>query len=176
LTLPEIYSRDIFIAARIELARIATLGLTGFDTPGSGNGIQDALIVFETMQSDLTLFQPEIELKNKLLSDSIFETLNKGIDYLKQNNNFETFNRYEFLNQVINPLYDQLLKAHLASELELPSEINNKPQAFNYLSNNLFASDFLNSDYFLIFGYIPDYLCLLLFILKILQNPKFKCF
>jgi cytochrome c peroxidase len=149
LTLPEIYSRDIFIAARIELIRIATLGLTGFDTPGSGNGIQDALSVFETMQSDLSLLQPEIELKNKLLSDSIFETLNKGINYLKQNNNFETFNRYAFLTQVINPLYDQLLKAHLASELELPSEINNKPQAFNYFSNNLFASDFLNSDYYI---------------------------
>jgi cytochrome c peroxidase len=149
LALPEIYSRDIYIAARIELIRIATLGLTGFDTPGSGNGIQDALSVFETMQSDLILFQPEIELKNKLLSDSIFETLNKGIDYLKQNNNFETFNRYAFLTQVINPLYHQLLKAHLASELELPSEINNKPQAFNYLSDNLFASDFLNSDYYI---------------------------
>lgn len=149
LTLPEIYSRDIFIAARIELIRIATLGLTGFDTPGSSNGIQDALSVFETMQSDLTHFQPEIELKNKLLSDSIFETLNKSITYLKQNNNFETFNRYAFLTQVINPLYDQLLKAHLALELELPSEINNKPQAFNYLSSNLFASDFLNSDYYI---------------------------
>jgi cytochrome c peroxidase len=149
LALPEIYSRDIYIAARIELIRIATLGLTGFDTPGSVNGIQDALSVFETMQSDLILFQPEIELKNKLLSDSIFETLNKSITYLKQNNNFETFNRYAFLTQVINPLYHQLLKAHLALELELPSEINNKPQAFNYLSDNLFASDFLNSDYYI---------------------------
>ncbi|MDP2175828.1 MAG: cytochrome c peroxidase [Bacteroidota bacterium] len=149
LALPEIYSRDIFIAARIELIRIATTGLTGFDTPGSGNGIQDALSVFETMQSDLILFQSEIELKNKLLSDSIFETLNKSITYLKQNNNFETFNRYSFLTQVINPLFRQLLSAHLTLELELPSEINNKPQAFNYLSNNLFAPDFLNADYYI---------------------------
>jgi cytochrome c peroxidase len=148
LALPEIYSRDIFIAARVELIRIATLGITGFDTPGSANGIQDALSVIETMQADLRLFQPEMENKNKLLSDSIFENCIKGVNYLKQNTNFESFDRYVFLTQILNPLYRHLLSVHLALELELPSEINNKPQAFNYLSNNMFASNFLDANYY----------------------------
>jgi len=149
LSLPEIFSRDIFIAARVELIRITTFGITGFDTPGSASGIQDALAGFEAMNIDLKLFQSEIEKKNKSLSDSVFETLGKGILYLKNNQNFETFNRYNFLTQIINPLYKNLLSAHLALELELPSEINSKLQAFNYLSNNLFASNFLNADYYI---------------------------
>ncbi len=147
--LPEIYDRDVFIAARVELIRIATLGITGFDTPGSSLGLQDALTSLETMILDLKLFQTNIQNKNKVLSDSIFETFNNCSTYLTQNQNFETFNRFEFLKQYLNPLYRQLLAAHLVLELELPSEINNKPQAFNYLSNNLFAPDFLNSEYYI---------------------------
>lgn len=149
LALPIIYDRDIFIAARVELLRIATLSITGFDTPGSSLGLQDALTSLETMHLDLKLFEPNIQNKNKALSDSIFETFKNSTIYLTQNKNFETFNRFDFLKLYINPLYRQLLTAHLALELELPSEINNKPQAFNYLSNNLFASDFLNADYYI---------------------------
>jgi cytochrome c peroxidase len=149
LALPEIYDRDIFIAARVELIRIATLGITGFDTPGSSHGLQDALKSIETMNLDLKLYQTNIQSKNKTLSDSIFETFNNCSTYLIQNQNFETFNRFNFLTQYINPLYRQLLAAHLVLELELPLEINNKLQAFNYLSNNLFAPDFLNADYYI---------------------------
>ncbi len=143
------YDRDIFIASRIELIRIATMGVVGFDVPGSGNALKDVATSMQTMENDFLLYKNVFEKHNKLLSDSLFLMFKNANIYLENNQNFESFNRFYFTQAFINPLYKNLLKLHLALGYEMPNEISNNPKAVNYMSENIFDANFLNASYFL---------------------------
>ena len=122
-----------------------TLGLTGYDTPGSANAIQDATDVLITLQEDLNIYHITIIAKDSALA--------KHIQYLKQNNNFEKLDTFYSLKNYLNPLSKNILGAHRKLEIELPEEVYQQKLAFNYNSENLFAEDFINSSYYI---QVPD--------------------
>lgn len=149
----KLYDRDVFEGARIELIRLFTLGLTGYDTPGSANAIQDATDVLITLQEDLNIYHKTIIAKDSALAKHIQSDLLQAINYLKQNNNFEKLDRFYFIKNYLNPLYKNILWAHRKLEIELPEEVYQQKLAFNYNSENLFAEDFINSSYYI---QVPD--------------------
>ncbi|OSZ79383.1 hypothetical protein CAP35_14315 [Chitinophagaceae bacterium IBVUCB1] len=141
-----IYDRIVFEAARTEFIRLYTLGLTGFDVPGSGNSIPDAINVLQTIEQDMLLYKPLFEKTDKIKTTTFYTTLNKSIAYLQANNDFDKLDRLEFLTTYLNPMFDGLLQLHKASGVEMLHETT---QAFllppyNHQSGNLFANDFLN--------------------------------
>ncbi len=143
------YDRDVFIAARIEMIRIASMGITGFDVPASGNAITDVASSINAIHTDLKIYKSLIESKQMQLSDSLFIKLNQTENYLMENQNFGSFNRFYFTQNYINPLFELLLNVHILLGYEMPNEFNNKPQAVNYLSKNIFDAQFLNAAYYL---------------------------
>ena len=151
LVLPNLHSSHVFIAARIQLVRLFTLGITGFDTPGTNqdNALTDAKTVIETLQEDLTLYSNEIKEKNSSLNDTITLNFQQALLVLEKQTNFETFDRFSFLKTGIEPLYKNLLKAHQLLEYEMPHEINPQITAYNYQSESLFDNDFLNANYYI---------------------------
>ncbi|MGI9653265.1 cytochrome-c peroxidase [Chryseobacterium sp. RLHN22] len=123
---------------RIELIRIYTLGLTGFDTPGSLNISEEASFAFQGM-------------KKYIQNDSYFKNYNTGnvnkmfteaIIYLSKNKDFESFDRIEFYKKYLQPIYEELGKWD-GNEDDLKEF-----SGWNASNKNFFSSDFLNPYFF----------------------------
>lgn len=130
---------EIMEASRQELVHIFTLGVTGFDTPGSLNALPEARAALIALQQSVS------RLNTGARIDTLFSSANS---FLKKSSNFSTFDRLTFLKQYVNPLFEQLLQVHKQLKLTTTQELTAKPTAFNYYSNNLFATDFLNPYYY----------------------------
>lgn len=119
---------------RIELIRIYTLGVTGFDTPGSLNISEEAshaLTGIKKYINDDPYFKNyNVQKANQILTE--------GINYLSANKDFETFDRIEFYKKYIQPLYEELGKWD-GREDDLKEF-----SGWNVKSENLFSSDFLD--------------------------------
>lgn len=123
---------------RIELIRIYTLGLTGFDTPGSLNISEEASYAFQGMKKyikdDPYFDNYNKENVNKMFSDAIL--------YLSNNKDFESFDRIEFYKKHLQPIYEELGKWD-GNEDDLKEF-----SGWNASNKNFFSSDFLNPYFF----------------------------
>ncbi len=148
LTNTRLQHRHVFEAARRALIRIFTLGVTGFDTPGSKNIVPEAAAAFSGIEQAIRQYIPLIEKKDKGLAIVLDARLQNTSTFLAKNNGFENFDRMTFLMEHINPLYDLLLEAHLRLGIETILEVEKLPQPMNYLARGIFDSNFLNISYF----------------------------
>lgn len=140
--------RHVFEAVRQELVRVFTLGVTGFDTPGSANAIPEARVAIQSLNDALQNYLPLIKEKDESIAQQLVSTFAGATDYLDTHRDFNQFNRLKFLKDYINPLYKLTLKAHLILGIETEEEVNTLPVALNYRSENLFAEDFLNPGFY----------------------------
>lgn len=145
-----IYDRSVLEASRINLIRVFTLGVTGFDTPGTLHGVQDAASSLEAIHEDLLLYKELFTKTNRELSDSLYTLFETCAIYLNKKTDFETFDRLEFLTKFINPLYSSINTLHLESGIESIYESNTllTTIALNLKSNNLFSEDFLDHTFY----------------------------
>ncbi|MBZ0098588.1 MAG: hypothetical protein K8F30_05865, partial [Taibaiella sp.] len=88
-----VYDRTVLEAARMELVRLFTLGLAGFDVPGSGNSVPDAIIVLQTIREDLLLYQPLFMETDATTASMFYINLNDCISYLEQHVDFDSLDR-----------------------------------------------------------------------------------
>lgn len=140
--------RHGFEAARKELIRIYTLGVTGFDTPGSVNAIPEAIYALKGTRKVIAPYYPLLKERDADLQLRLYEHFDSAIKYLEQNNDFDTFDRLHFLKTFINPLYGQLYDAQKILQIEMIDEVTDRTQAVNYHSKNIFADNFLNANFF----------------------------
>jgi len=138
--------RQVFESIRFQLVRILTLGITGFDTPGSLNAIPEAKASFESMY---IAFKPYIQYLNTDKSAIIDALFTNAIIYLDKNQDFENFDRLTFIKNYINPLYKEILNAHLYFGIETIKEVSTGKKSVNYFAENIFDEDFLNAAYYL---------------------------
>lgn len=127
-------------AIRLQLIRIFSKGVTGFDTPGSLNALPEAcssLMAIRSLTVSLLKETNVLERNTKLLP-----LLDDAIVYLQQPVTFNDFNRLVFLKQYINPLYNEFL--------QLASRFNSTvtSEAWNSASRNIFSESFLNPYYY----------------------------
>lgn len=119
---------------RIELIRIYSLGVSGFDTPGSLNISEETSHAFSGMQkyiNDDPYFKNyNIERADQILTD--------GISYLSKNTDFENFDRIEFYKKYVQPLYEELGKWD-----GRPDDLK-EFSGWNVGNKNFFSSDFLD--------------------------------
>lgn len=129
---------DAIEAMRQELVRVFTLGVTGFDTPGSLNALAESRQVMSSMKEALSLFLVKTEPEKTQRMESLFHA---AFVLLGEEESFDDFDRLEFLKQVINPLYSELLdiRKNLEGERSGTSYGGLNPEG-----SNLFADDFLD--------------------------------
>ncbi len=144
----KIYDYEFFAASRVELIRLFSLGLSGFDAPGTLSSIDDAKEVWKTLDEDFELYSSNLMLINKDLASKINTVLKNGTLYFKKNNDFNRFDRFEFLTEYLNPLYKYIDIARSELNIETLSETQNVITAWNENSQNLFSDDFFNIDFF----------------------------
>ena len=145
-------SAQVIEALRSGVIRVFTLGITGFDSPGYGNAMQESLESFKAMKNAFSLYKKQVLPKAKPKFKAIVKLFEKGEKALKQNPDFDSFDRLTFLKQIINPLYKDLF------DFQKLNSITKNPFKFhaqNYESKNLFDSNFLKPEFYSEFVYLP---------------------
>lgn len=137
INLQTVNPRYTIVAMRLQLVRIFSMGITGFDTPGSLNSIDDAIASLEGMRDFLKDNNPK-------KSDHILELMDQTMAYLKEGQSFESLDRLELLKKYIDPLYKSLGKV----QGKVDSELLSNTTSWNPNSTSIFAADFLNPYFF----------------------------
>jgi cytochrome c peroxidase len=89
---------QVFDAAKLEIYRIMTLGITGFDNPLTLKSMQESETALESVQKALDHYRVPGDTEN--LND-IFANAAK---FLRSHPDFSSFNRMEFITAYCNPL------------------------------------------------------------------------
>lgn len=118
---------------RIELIRIYSLGVTGFDTPGSLNISEEAAHALKGMSEYIN---DEAYFKN-FKTEKANLIIQKAIVYLGKNTDFESFDRIQFYKEFVQPLY-----------AELGSWDGNSDDLKNFSGWNVSNKDFFKADFF----------------------------
>ncbi|MBI1226043.1 MAG: cytochrome-c peroxidase [Bacteroidetes bacterium] len=140
--------RHVFEAIQQQLIRSFTLGVTGFDTPGSANAIPEAKAAFEGMYAAFKNYMPLLEEKDRGLAIVMDARMENTLQYLTENDEFESFDRLGFLMKHIEPQYQLFFEIHKALGIEFAEETDKSPRAVNSHATGLFDPNFLNAGYF----------------------------
>jgi cytochrome c peroxidase len=139
------YEHEIMEVARLELVRVFTMGITGFDTPGSLNAMEEAKASLEGTQQILAPLLKRLTPPQKQQTETAFKNAK---DFLIKNKDFDSFDRLVFLTDYFNPLYKALLQMQISLHIKSTQQISGEVSSWNAYSNNLFADDFLNPYYY----------------------------
>lgn len=130
----KIQDRYILEASRIQLVRMASLSLSGFDTPGGSNYLND-------LKSNIHTLTFVFE---KYDQDVIVDKLGNLLEEVNLNQNVDVVDAAGLIKDYINPIYKAILEYHLNSSIEHASEVSDQLLQVNYYAENIFDEDFLN--------------------------------
>jgi cytochrome c peroxidase len=109
-----IFDWQVFDAAKLEVFRVLTLGIAGFDDPLTQKSMAESAISLQSVKNVLACYgtrDPQAQILTRQLS--------AAIAYLKNSTNFDAFNRARFITAYGNPitrsitLLEQHLKIHV---------------------------------------------------------------
>lgn len=140
--------RNIFEAMQLQMIRIMTLTITGFDTPASSNSLVETNISLQTIQDVFIQYSSELQKVNPKLKGEIEKLLTTSIIQLQKNENPDEFDRVRFIRDFADPLYGKLVDAQEQLHIEFVYETTPFKQSLNYKSRSIFSENFLNKYYF----------------------------
>ncbi|AJR04028.1 cytochrome c peroxidase [Siansivirga zeaxanthinifaciens] len=134
-----------FIATHQQLFRIVSLAISGFDTPVSHLGINETKISLESLQKVYSLtIQAIIQNKDKSLDSEFQNNLSKAIQFIEKNNDFDTFDRFTFTRDYMNPITRNWVNIRKVANIWEP--IDTEP--FNFDAPTFFENNTFNVSYF----------------------------
>ncbi|MEP6684382.1 MAG: cytochrome c peroxidase [Parafilimonas sp.] len=136
----DILDWQVFDAAKLEVFRIETLGITGFDDPLTLRSINESTVALKSIEHVMAYYDKKYEC-------SFDKHFNAASNYLTSNTNFNTFNRAEFIRTYCNPVTTDI------TNLELTLKINTI--RYNRLLNQD-AKTLFDSNTFNINAYSPN--------------------
>ncbi|MDR6299501.1 cytochrome-c peroxidase [Mesonia maritima] len=139
------YDFEIFEALRLELIQITSLGITGFDTPGSLSGVEESKFALNGIQFFLNPFLEKLPPKK---SKNIRRKLEESIQFLEDDHEFSTFDRLTFIKKYIDPLYAEFMSIQIELNLRSTAAVYGKKASWNSSSVSIFSEDFLNPYYY----------------------------
>jgi len=131
--------KQLLESVQLQLVRVITLGITGFDAPLLKTGIVESEMSLSALQ---TVLQPFMGSAVKT-GAQVAQYLTGGIAYLHGHPDFDSFDRLHFLTAYALPL-QRRLQAFIQ---ELQLQLNTTP-ALNYEAGDLFNPAFLNINAF----------------------------
>ncbi|WP_231128420.1 cytochrome-c peroxidase [Tenacibaculum mesophilum] len=125
---------------RDQIARIALVGITGFDSPVLEQSLLEAKTNYETLLFIINTYKSEFS-KDKLYTDFVNEL--QTAQKMLQEGNFESFNRYDFIKNHTHKQLELLAKTSEDWKVEFPLTM-----AFNNNITSLFSKETFNIDFF----------------------------
>ncbi|MDO7172795.1 cytochrome-c peroxidase [Mariniflexile sp. AS56] len=134
-----------FIATHQQLFRIVSLAISGFDTPVSHLGINETKISLEGLK---TVYQHSIQSiiqnKNVYLDEAFLNNISKAILFIDKNNQFDTFDRFTFTRDYLNPITRNWVDIRKTSQLWEAVTT----EAFNFDAPTFFENNSFNLNFF----------------------------
>ncbi|MEO9893481.1 cytochrome c peroxidase [Aurantibacter sp.] len=153
----QLKSSQLIECIRSGMVRIFTLGVTGYDTPGSINALEESYVSLQSMETAFLYFENDLSAEANTKFEALRKLFSKGKSTLKSSADFNSFDRLVFLKEIINPIYAGLLEFQNLNNIKLEPY---KKHAQNYQAKNIFDTDFLNANFYSELVYLP------------LDNPK----
>jgi cytochrome c peroxidase len=138
----EIFEGQVFDAARLEVFRVMTLGITGFDNPLTLKNMQESSTALRSLREIFTHYPDNgdtIKLENKF---------NAAIGFLDTHTEFNSFNRMDFLTDYCNPVTIGIA--------DLEKKLNVHVYKYNRLLNQD-AKILFDTNTFNVNAYAPDF-------------------
>ena len=110
----------IFDALRLQVFRIVTMGITGFDSPVAFQSLPETVAILEGIRAQLTNYP--LADKNADLASKLDRAFAGAIAMLQTNRDFDRFDRLTFIRDHANPLSGLLLDAQNALGITVCSE------------------------------------------------------
>jgi cytochrome c peroxidase len=124
---------QILESVRLELIRVMTLSITGFDAPLLKSGLYEASV---SLQASRRVLMPYIRQSNDNIVFKFFTSCEVS---LSKSNDFDRFDRLYFLTRYALPLQEHLGRMIAGMGLQM-----NEKGILNYNGKNLFSPDALN--------------------------------
>ncbi|SDH21709.1 cytochrome c peroxidase [Dyadobacter soli] len=121
---------QILESVRLELVRVMTLSISGFDAPSLKSGLKEALASLEAIDEVLKPYMKHSK------DDIVWKWLVSCEVYLAKSNNFDTFDRLDFLTSYALPLQERIGNMIRGMGLEI-----NEKGTLNYNAKNIFRPD-----------------------------------
>ncbi|MFD2570277.1 cytochrome c peroxidase [Spirosoma soli] len=116
----EMTDSHVFDAIRLEVFRLLSLGITGFDSPVSTHSLPEAAAALESLQRYVSIYEPAT--KDAALATLLDRTFAGAISALKSEKNFNSFDRLGFITNHANVLSGLLLDTQKALEIPVFQE------------------------------------------------------
>ena len=126
-----------------QIIRIAALGITGFDSPIAFESIEEAAFTLDGINEWYLLY---CTVKGKKVNQQLTSLFKNAIVYAQKNNNFNEFNRLEFIKNHLMPI-SVCIEKDFTSDLANMPDINKNKVFYGTLSN-LMQGKKLNPDAF----------------------------
>lgn len=107
----------VWDAVKLELARIATLGMAGFDSPVAGHGLSEADVALEGIWRTLAPYRTTDRTWARV--DSLLTNARR---MLTTTSDRDAFDHFTFLAQHLVPLGHAVQRTRLALDIEVPAE------------------------------------------------------
>lgn len=146
-----ISDRKVFEALREEVMRVAMLNLSGFDSPIALYSIPESRAALEGVRRGLALYGDDLRRRAPSVAGRLDTLLVRAIGYLSGNENFDTFDRLEFIRTCADPLYAELLAAHYALGFPTWEEEVRFTRPVRYESASMLAPDAIDP-----YAFSPD--------------------
>ena len=135
----------VWDAIRLELFRIETMGITGFDVPDSKNSIPETSEILTSLNTIIHLFKPIFsKTRQNNLYDRGKQLLLDATNYCRDHNDFDSFDRLTFLKDHLHPLSAWVKQVILNLNYPFPETT----RSVNASAEHVFSSDFMNLDVF----------------------------
>jgi cytochrome c peroxidase len=135
----ELTDSHVFDAMRLEVFRIITLGITGFDSPVAFHSLPEVVSALESLQYPLGVYG---------LAGQLDRAFTNAIDQLQRSPDFDQFDRLGFITDRANVLSSLLLDAQKSLNIPVFSESRLlSPSARTLTDTGVFNPDyFVNMD------------------------------
>lgn len=135
--------RMLIEITRVATIRIMAMGITGFDRPASDFACSENAVSLQVIADIIATFSDQCRERNAAAAADVAALTKRGIA-MTTNATEDTFDRADFIRNVLDPLYGALLDVQLALEIELSSEVSSIPSPINPVSRSMFASSTLD--------------------------------
>lgn len=126
---------NIFEAQKLQMIRMMSLGISGFDSPVAFHSLPEAKATIESIAEVILNFSEDKNFK---------EIIRKTILYLDKNQNFDAFNRADFILNYCIPISNAIHK--IQQNLKIKNNLFSN--AVNFEKQNAFEEGGYNPDFF----------------------------
>jgi cytochrome c peroxidase len=137
-----------FEAARMELARVTTLGLAGFDATVSNDGIRECADALQGVKDGLDAYRPAMLQSDSTGWHELQHSLDAAIGVLEASPDFDRFDRFDFIVRYAEPIARALARLRRSLELGEPTE----PGPWSPEATDIYAAGAIDPRWF-----APDY-------------------